>query len=102
MKKTIVLCVLALALLAVAAAAEEATKQTIPDVSLSKLIEHLALPTTWGNAYFNLRDMHKLIDAAAHLRPIDLGVFVTDQNVRVQLVAQSFHAGTVTFEAIRR
>jgi hypothetical protein len=81
------------------AAAAVTDRTTIADVSLTTLIENNALPTPWGNVYFNNRDMHKIVHGAAHLRGVDLGTFTTDQNAHVKLVATKFHAGTVTFDA---
>lgn len=103
MKKVLLALVLVLAFAAMVAATETVSnKATLADVSLTKLIENLAVATPWGNAYFNQRDIHRLVHSAAKMRPIDLGVFLTDQNVRVQLIAKSIRGGKVTFEAIRR
>lgn len=103
MKKIALTSVIIISLvLTICAYADQTNKkiETIPDVSLSDLIQNLALETQWGNVYFNIRDMHYLINAAAKLRPIDLGTFVTDKNKLVRVKALAYSAGKVTFDVV--
>jgi len=99
MKKIALLCVVALMFALVTAAVAQDASQTI-NILISKLIKNYAMKTNWGNVYFNVRDLHKLVDAAAKLRPIDLGTFVTDQNQLVQLKALGYDKGVVTFNVM--
>lgn len=93
MKKVALLCAIAVLLAGVSLAFAET--QTI-DVLISKLTRNFALTTDWGNVYFNKGDLHRLIDSAAKLRPINLGAFQTDQGNAVTVKALGYDKGVVT------
>jgi hypothetical protein len=99
----VILIVLALCLaLAQVAAAKSMKKPAaladvqVVEVLIGKILEDYMVLTTYGNVYFNERDTHKLVNAAAHLRPIDLGFFTTDTGQTVKVIAKKFDRGMVT------
>jgi hypothetical protein len=94
MKKVAFLCALAF-LLTWACWAAAADVQTV-NLPISKLNKNYAFKTDWGNIYFGERDLHKLIHGAAHLRPIALGTFQTDQGAYVAVKTLGYDKGVVT------
>lgn len=86
--------------LAVHSTAQAAETQVV-EVLIGKILENYTVPTEFGNVYFNQRDLHRLVHAAAHLRPIVLGAFTTDQGHLVRVNVKRFDRGMVTMVIVR-
>jgi len=96
MKKLAPICVLIIVLAFAATAFADQQTET-KEILLSKLIKDYAMKTKdWGNVYFNIRQLHALIHAAAQLRPVDLGTFVSDTGVPVHVKALGYDKGVAT------
>jgi hypothetical protein len=61
------------------------------------VIENLTLTTDFGNVYFNVRDVKRMVHAAAKLRAVDLGDFTTDTGQTVRVRVTQFDRGVATF-----
>jgi len=105
MKRSAVVISIALILclaLGQAAIAKSIPKKTSPgtvqsvDILMGKILEDYMVLTDFGNVYFNEKDIHRLVNAAAHLRPIDLGIFTTDTGAVVKVLAKKYDRGMVT------
>ncbi|MBZ0271111.1 hypothetical protein K8I61_03685 [bacterium] len=92
----VVLLVMAAVALAGAPKADAQSTQTV-ETLIGKVLERYTLPTSFGNVYFNQRDVKHLVHAAAKLRPVDLGSFQTDQAKWVKVRVTGFDRGMVTF-----
>ncbi|HPQ68985.1 MAG TPA: hypothetical protein PKW95_07635 [bacterium] len=95
MKKVALLVAVVLVLSIAAGAVADSSTQTI-NILISKILKNYAMKTDFGNVYFNMSDLRKLVDSAAKLRPINLGNFVTDQNNVVKIQALGYDKGVVT------
>lgn len=97
MKKVALLVAVVFVLAFAAGAMAESNTQTI-NILISKILKNYAMKTDFGNVYFNMSDLRKLVDSAAKLRPINLGTFVTDQNTVVKIEALGYDKGVVTMQ----
>lgn len=84
--------ILCVAWMSVSAAAEV----QVVDTLMGKILERYTVPTNFGNIYFNQRDVHRIVHAAARLSPLDLGSFTTDAGKIVRVKAKKFDRGMVT------
>jgi hypothetical protein len=95
MKKVALFCAIALLLGMVSLSLAAETQTT--NILISKIIKNFAMKTNWGNVYFGQGDLYKVIDSAAKLRPINLGMFQTDLGKMVNVKALGYDKGVVTF-----
>jgi hypothetical protein len=75
------------------AASVVASDQEIVEVRLAKILDNYAVKTSFGNVYFNIGDVHRLVDSAAKLRPFKLGTFTTDTGQTVKIGVIAYTAG---------
>ena len=76
--------------------AASAEDSQVIEVLIGKILESYTVATDFGNVYFNPRDIRRLVNAAAKLRPVLLGTFTTDEGQVVKVRAQRFDRGMVT------
>ncbi len=86
--------VLALGFMLSSAAVAEQSQQI--DVLLGNILDRYYVTTDFGNVYFNVRHTRLLVNAAAKLRPVDLGDFTTDMGEHVRVKAVKFDRGMVS------
>lgn len=99
MRKLICFALVAAFILGVASVGIAQEHQVIK-VKVGDVIDHLAFDTTWGNVYFNDRDVKKLTHAMAKLQPIYMGEFTTDKKSLVKVKALGYKAGVATLQII--
>lgn len=92
----IVILALALVFGLVWAPVAQAEESQVIDVLIGKILERYSVGTNYGNIYFNKGDLRRLVDAAAKMRPVNLGSFTTDAGVTVKVRAGKFDRGMVT------
>jgi hypothetical protein len=95
--RTIALTLVVVLALGVAFASTAVAEQSQDvDVLIGTILERYSISTNFGNVYFSIRHTRRLVDAAAKLRPLNLGNFETDQGVNVRVKAVKFDRGMVT------